>query len=94
MDRLLRTSLAAPIPTLPPNFDQRVLREVNRSAQPLNPYARNLLVAYAVVSVIASAVVMRGQGLAWNGVALTTFAPLALVATVAWKRKHRLASGE
>ena len=87
IDRLLRRSTAAPIPSLPPDFDQRLMREVRRGSQALDQYRRILLTGYGLVSVVVSAVVMRGQGLDWGVVSGTMLAPLALVAIVgsAWR---------
>jgi len=62
IDSLLRRSMAAPVPSLPPDFDQRLMREVRRSSQPLDRYRRILLTGYGLTSVVASAVVMRGKG--------------------------------
>lgn len=84
IDRLLRRSLDAPIPDLPPEFDQRLMREVRRSSQPLHRYGRFLLTGYGLVSVMACAGVMRGQGLDWGLVAGMILAPLALVAAARW----------
>ena len=80
IDSLLRRSLAAPVPSLPPGFDQRVLGELRRRSQPLDRQGRLLLTGYCLVSVVASAVVMRGQGLDWGVIAGLTLAPLALIA--------------
>jgi hypothetical protein len=79
--------MEAPIPELPPGFDQRVMRAVRRSSQPLGHYRRMLIVGYGLVSAVTCAVVMRGQGLGWWAVAGTTLAPLALVAVTrpAWR---------
>ncbi len=92
IDGLLRRSLAAPVPTLPLDFDQRLMRElrqrsVGQSAQhqgssALDRYGWILLTGYALISVAVSAVVMRGQGLEWGAIAVMTLAPLVLVATV------------
>jgi hypothetical protein len=90
MDSLLRRSLAAPIPSLPPDFDQRLVREMRRSSQPLDRYRRILLTGYGLLSVVVSAVVMRGQGLDWGAIAGLTLAPLALVAAARWARLARL----
>jgi hypothetical protein len=87
IDSLLRRSMAAPVPSLPPDFDQRLMRELRRSSQPLDRYGRILLAGYGVMSVAASAVVMRGQGLNWGAIAVTILGPLALVATVPWSRR-------
>jgi hypothetical protein len=68
IDRLLKRSMAAtPIPNLPAGFEQRVMRKVSRKG--LDRYGRNLLTAYGAVSALASAVVMRGQGLEWGMIA-------------------------
>ena len=87
IDRLLRRSMAVPIPTLSKDFDQRLMREVRRGSRPLDQYRRILLAAYGVVSVVVSAMVMRGQRLDWGVVSGTIVASLALVAItrLAWR---------
>ena len=87
IDNLLRRSLAAPVPSLPPEFDQRVMRELRRNSQPLDRFRRTLLIGYGLVSVAACAVVMRGQGLDWVPIAALIIAPLALVAGVTLLRR-------
>ena len=87
IDSLLRRSMAAPVPSLSPDFDQRLMREVNRSSQPRDRYRRILLTGYGLVSVVTSALVMRGQGLDWGAMAVMILGPLALVATVPWARR-------
>lgn len=82
IDRLLRRSLAASIPSLPPDFEQRVLREVRHGSRPLARYRQVLLAGYGLASVVVSAIVMRGQGLGWGPIAGMTMAPLALLAAV------------
>jgi uncharacterized membrane protein YdbT with pleckstrin-like domain len=79
MDSLLRRSLAAPVPSLPPDFDQRLLRQVHRSSQPLHRYRQILLTGYGVTSVMACAVIMRGQGLHWGAISVMILGPIALV---------------
>ena len=87
IDNLLRRSMAAPVPSLPPDFDQHLMREVRRSSQPFDRYRRFLLTGYGLTSVVASAMVMRGQGLDWGAIAVMILGPLALVATVPWARR-------
>ena len=87
IDSLLRRSLAAPVPSLSPDFDQRLMREVRRSSQPLDRSRRILLTGYGLISVVTSAVVMRGQGLDWGAIALIILGPLAAVAAVPWARR-------
>jgi hypothetical protein len=82
VDSLLRRSMAAPVPSLPPDFDQRLLCEVRRSSRPLDRYRGMLLAGYGLTSVVASAVVMRGQGLDWGAIAVMILGPLALVAAL------------
>ena len=82
IDSLLRRSMAAPVPSLPPDFEQRLMRELPQNSQALDRYRRILLACYALVSVATSAVVMRGQGLEWGAVTVLILAPLALLATV------------
>ena len=80
IDSLLRRTLSAPIPGLPPGFDERLSRELRRRAQPLNRSGRMLLAGYAVLSAVVSVVVMRGEGLGWEGITVMTLGPLAFVA--------------
>ena len=84
MDSLLRRSMTAPVPSLPPDFDQRLMRELLRSSRPLDRYLRILLTGYGLTSVVASAVVMRGQGLNWGAISVMALGPLALVAAALW----------
>lgn len=87
IDNLLRRSLAAPVPRLQPDFDERVMRELRRTSQPLDRFRTTLLVGYGLISVVASAVVMRGQGLDWGPIAATILASLAVVGAVALVRR-------
>jgi len=91
IDSLLRRSMAVPVPSLPPDFDQRLMRELHQRSQVPDRYRRILLTGYGLISVVTSAVVMRGQGLGWGPVAVTIFGPLALVVAVPWARRatHR-----
>ena len=90
IDRVLRRSMAAPIPSLPPDFDQRLMRKAGRDSQVFYRYRRILFTGYGLVSLSVSAVVMRGQGLDWSVVSETMLAPLALVAIagLAWRAAH------
>ncbi|MGA7409061.1 MAG: hypothetical protein WBW33_01170 [Bryobacteraceae bacterium] len=87
IDSLLRRSMAAPVPSLPPDFDQGLMRDVRRSSQPLDRYRRLLLTGYILTSIVASAVVMRGEALDWGAIAVMILGPLALVAAVPWARR-------
>jgi hypothetical protein len=89
-DGLLRRSLAAPVPSLPADFEQRLMHQVGRSSQPLDRYSRFLLAGYGLMSAVVSAVVLRGQGLGWGPTAGMILAPLALIAAArtAWRASH------
>ena len=87
IDSLLRRSLAEPVPTLPPDFDRRLLREVRRRSQPLGRFGQILLTAYGLVSVITCALVMRGQGLDWGAIAVIVLGPLALIPAAGWVQR-------
>jgi hypothetical protein len=90
MDRLLRRSMAVAVPSLPANFDERLTRELLRSSQQADRYRRVVLTGYGLLSVVVSAVLMRGQGLGWGAIAGMILAPLALVAAVrSADRAHR-----
>ena len=88
IDRLLRCSMAAPVPSLPADFDQRLIRELRRGLQPFDRYRRLLLTGYGLTSAVTSAVVMRGQGLDWGAISLMILGPLALLAAVCWARRE------
>jgi hypothetical protein len=94
MDALLRRSMAAPMPSLRADFDRRTLRRTSEGQRDsrslersLARYRRNLLAGYGLASGLASAVVMRGQGLNWISVAGSILVSAVLVATVAWVRR-------
>jgi hypothetical protein len=87
IDSLLRRSMAAPVPRLPLDFDERLMREVRRSSQPLDRYRRIPLTGYGLTSVVTSAAVMRGQGLGWGAISVMILGPLALVAAARWARR-------
>lgn len=89
IDRLLRRSLAAPVPSLPPNFDRRVMRGLPAKSPMLDRYRRLILICYGLLSAAVSAVVMRGQGLGWEMIAVMELVPLVSVATPwAWRAAH------
>ncbi len=79
IDSVLRRFMTAPIPSLPTDFDRRVLRQVRRGSQPLDRYRRILLTGYAATSVVASAVVMRGHGLDWGAISVMIVVPLGSI---------------
>jgi hypothetical protein len=87
IDALLRRSMAAPVPNLPPDFVQRLTSKPPHSLQVLDRYRRALLIGYCLVSVLACTVVMRGQGLNWGTLAATILGPLALLATLSCVRR-------
>ena len=90
IDSLLRRSMAAPVPRLAADFDERVLRTVRRGSRPLGRYRQAVITAYCVVSVVVCTVLMRGEGLGWGTVVGTTFGPLMLVvATQPWWSKAK-----
>jgi len=82
--------MAAPVPSLPPDFDRRLMREVHRSSQPLDRYRRILLTGYGLTSAVTSVVVMRGQGLGWGAISVLILAPLAMVAAARWERRAEI----
>ena len=87
LDGLLRRSVAAPIPSLPPDFDRRLIGKLHRGSHPfdryrLDRYRRFLLTGYGLTSVVTSAVVMRGQGLGWVAISVMIAAPLVLLAAL------------
>jgi len=91
IERLLRRSMVGSIPSLPRDFDRRVTRAVRRRSEPLDRHDRILLIGYGFVSVLVSAVVMRGQGLDWGVISGTILGPFALIAVAraGWRASHR-----
>ena len=91
IDRLLQSSLAAPVPTMSPDFDQRLLRELSQSSGQSSPtlarYRQVLLTTYGVISVVVSAAVMRSQGLTWPPIAALILGPLALIVAISMSRR-------
>ena len=87
IDNLLRRSMAAPVPSLSQDFDQRLMRKLRQGSQPRDRYRRILIAGYGLTSVVASAVVMRGQGMGWGAIAVMTLAPIALVAVLPLVRR-------
>jgi hypothetical protein len=79
IDDLLRRSMSAPVPRLSEGFPKRLSRELRLRSRPPHPFGRILLKAYVVVSVATSILVMRGQGLSFGAIAVTTLGPLALL---------------
>ena len=91
MDNLLRTSLAAPVPSLRADFEKRLTRKLRRDSQVLGRYRRLILAAYALVSAVTSAIIMRGQGLGWTATAVMILGPLAVMAiTVSTRQVKRV----
>ena len=87
VDNLLRRSMAAPVPNLPPDFERRVMCKLNQSSPELDRYRRIVLASYALISVAVSAVVMRSQGLEWGAIAAMILGPLALIVAVPLARR-------
>ncbi len=79
MDGLLRRSLAAPAPRLSADFEKVLMRRLRRRSEP-HPFGAILLKSYGAISFVVSVVVMRGQGLDWTPIAITTLAALATLA--------------
>ena len=86
IDNLLRTTLAAPVPSLPQDFDRRLMDKLDQSSQGLDRFRRILLAGYGLVSMVTCAVVMRGEGLEWATIAVTILAPVVSVVTVSLAR--------
>lgn len=83
LHRLLRRAYRQPVPTLPPDFDRRVMRALRPPT--LHRYGRLLLTAYGLVSALTCAVLQRSQGLSWAYVGVTLLAPLAATSALWWR---------
>ncbi|HVT14473.1 MAG TPA: hypothetical protein VHE55_19585 [Fimbriimonadaceae bacterium] len=82
IDGLLRESLSTSVPSLSPGFDQRLMAEIDRRAQVMARWRRNVLAGYGIASAAACVVMMRGQGLDWSAVTLSLLVPLALLGLI------------
>jgi hypothetical protein len=87
IDALLRHSMDAPVPRLPSDFEQRVMRAVTHESANLDRYGRMVLTGYGLASIAVSGAVMRGQGLGWEMIAAAILGPLAVVAAIPWARR-------
>lgn len=87
IDQMLRRSMNAAVPTLAPDFHQRVLRELRRRSEPMGRSRRLLLAGYGTISVAVSAIVMRGQGLGLGMTIGLILAPCMVVAVVRFARR-------
>jgi hypothetical protein len=87
IDSLLRRSMAAPVPGLPPDFDQRIMRELRQSSQVPDRYRLILVTCYGLISIVTSAVVMRGPGLNWGAISVMILGPLALIVAARCARR-------
>ncbi len=90
IDRLLRRSMAAPVPSLTQDFDRRLMRRVRRSSESLDRYRQILFTGYVLISVLVSVVIMRSQGLGWGPIAGLLLGPLVLVAATRSARHAKL----
>ena len=79
MDRLLSQSLSAPVPTLSPDFDRRVLRQA-RPRRLSRPSIR-ALACYAAFALAISIWTMRWADIEWPLVAASAVVPVVVVAT-------------
>jgi len=89
IDRLLRTSMEAPIPTLSSNFDQHLMLEVQRTSVSNDRYRLAVLGGYGSISVLACTLIMHDQGLGWPAIAASILVPLAVVAMPRTFRRAR-----
>ena len=91
IERLLRSTMAGPIPKLAPDFDQRLMRAVRQDSPRLKAFRGRILTSYALVSSVVCAVLMRGQGIEWTAIAVLVLTPLATVAIgrAAWSRTKK-----
>lgn len=77
MDNLLRSAMASePVPRLSPSFDRKLKQRLNQPR--LKPQARLAMMAYTVIAILVSVLVLRGVpmspglsfGLLFGGIAV------------------------
>ena len=83
MEQLLAQAMSAPVPTLSPDFDRRVLRLVK--PRRLSRPGRFTLVVYSAVALIVSVWNMRQSDMDWMVIAVAVMAPIVVVA-IAFRR--------
>ena len=80
MDRLLSQAMSAPVPTLSPDFDRRVLKHVQKRR--LSKPGMLALVLYAAFAIVISVWTMREAAIGWNLIAASALVPLVVVAAL------------
>lgn len=87
MDRLLSQSLSAPVPTLSPDFDRRVMKRVR--PRRLSWPGVLTLALYATFALASSIVAMRLTGIGWATIAASIVVPVIVVAALFRDRTRR-----
>jgi hypothetical protein len=82
IDSLLRRSLAARVPSLSPEFDRRLMREIHQPSPERRRYRSIMLAGYGLTSALTCTVIMRGEGLHWGLIAVMMLASVTLVAVI------------
>lgn len=80
MDRLLSQALSAPVPSLSPDFDRRLARQLRPTR--ISRAGRLVLALYAVFAIAVSVWMMREASIGWNLVAAATLVPAVIVGVV------------
>jgi len=70
----LRQSLAAPVPSLSPDFNQKLAERLNRNLQ----VQRRVMAGYGCTAVLTCIVAMHAQGLDWTPISFSIGAALVI----------------
>jgi len=92
IDHLLQRSMAAPVPDLSQDFEQRLADEIQRRSQPIGPRGRIVLIGYGMISLGVSVWVMRDQGLGLPEAAAVIGIMLALMGAISLALRSRALS--
>lgn len=84
IESMLRRSMAAPEPKISPDFEKRLMCEVERRVNPLGRNGWLLLGGYGIVSVATCVAVMMSQRLSGWMTTGMILGPIVLTATVIW----------
>jgi hypothetical protein len=89
MDQLLRKTMSAPAPVLPPNFERNLERKINARPPRLASTGQRVLSIYALATLLISILAMRVAGVDWPWIALAITAPAMVSGMLVWVLRIR-----
>ena len=89
MERLLRETMSAPAPLLPPNFERNLERKMNADPPRLTSTGQRVLIIYALAALVISVLAMRLAEVDLPWIALAITAPVMVSGTLVWALRIR-----